>query len=68
MRPSRKTRGFTDGGVVHLRAPGVHSVRIRTACRKWAQMGRIRDFSPENGSSTSSTFRFRIAGDDDVRE
>jgi len=57
-----------DGRVVHPRAPGVHSVRIRTACRKWAQMGRIRDFSQENGGSTSSTFRFRIAGDDDVRE
>ena len=56
-----------DGRIVHPRAPGVHSVRIRTGCRKWAQMGRTRDFSLENGGSTSPVFLFRIAGNDDAR-
>jgi hypothetical protein len=49
-----------DSRVVHPRAPGIHTVRIRTGRRKWAQMGRVRDFSPENGGSTSEEFRFRI--------
>jgi hypothetical protein len=57
-----------DGRLVYPRVPGVHSVRIRTACRKWAQMGRVRDFSPENGGCTSPAFLFRIAGGNDVRE
>ncbi|MFA5376262.1 MAG: hypothetical protein WC455_11010 [Dehalococcoidia bacterium] len=50
-----------DGRVVYPRAPGVHRVRIRTGRRKWAQMGRVRDFSPENGGSTSPAFLFKIA-------
>jgi hypothetical protein len=29
-------------------------------------MGRVRDFSPENGGYTSPVFEFRIAEDDDV--
>jgi len=51
-----------DGRVVYPRAPGVHRVRIRTGRRKWAQMGRVRDFSPENGGYTSPTFLFKISG------
>jgi len=51
-----------DGRVVYPRAPGVHRVRIRTGRRKWAQMGRVRDFSPENGGSTSPVFLFKISG------
>ena len=50
-----------DGRVVYPRAPGVHTVRIRTGRRKWAQIGRSRDFSPENGGSTSPAFLFKIA-------
>jgi len=49
-----------DGRVVHPRAPGVHTVRIRCGRRKWAQMGRVRDFSQDNGGSMSEEFRIRI--------
>ena len=51
-----------DGRVVYPRAPGIHTVRIRTGSRKWAQMGRVRDFSPENGGCTSPAFLFKISG------
>ncbi len=49
-----------DGRIVHPRAPGIHTVQIRTGRRKWAQMGRGRDFSPENGGSTSEVYRICI--------
>ncbi len=55
-----------DGRRVYPRAPGIHTVQIRTGRRKWAQMGRVRDFSPENGGYTSPLFEIRIAGDSDV--
>ena len=55
-----------DGRRVYPRAPGIHTVQIRTGCRKFAQMGRVRDFSPENGGYTSPMFEFRIAEDEDV--
>ena len=55
-----------DGRAVYPRAPGIHTVRIRTGRRKWAQIGRMRDFLPQNGGYTSETFRFRIAGECDV--
>ena len=51
-----------DGRAVYPRAPGIHTVRIRTGRRKWAQIGRMRDFWPQDGGYTSETFRFRIAG------
>ena len=51
-----------DGRAVYPRMPGIHTVRIRTGRRKWAQIGRLRDFWPQNSSYTSETFRFRIAG------
>jgi hypothetical protein len=57
-----------DGRRVYPRAPGIHTVQIRTGRRKWAQMGRVRDFSPENGGCTSPVFEFRIAESADVRE
>jgi len=57
-----------DGRLVYPRAPGIHTVRIRTGRRKFAQIGRTRDFWPQNGGYTSETFRFRIAGERDVRE
>ncbi|GAB6283875.1 MAG: hypothetical protein STSR0009_00740 [Methanoregula sp.] len=47
--------------VVYLRAPGMHTVQIRTGSRTFAQMGRTRDFSPENGGYTSPVFEIRIA-------
>jgi hypothetical protein len=56
----------TDGRLVYPRAPGIHTVQVRTGRRKFAQMGRARDFSTENGGSTSPLFEIRIAGDCDV--
>jgi len=50
-----------DGRRVYPRAPGKHTVQIRTGCRKWIQIGRIRDFSPENGGYTSPVFEILIA-------
>jgi hypothetical protein len=64
--PYREMRDF-DGRRVYPRAPGIHTVRIRTARRKREQMGRARDFSPKNGGSTSPVFEFTItAGGADV--
>ncbi|MFA4849951.1 MAG: hypothetical protein WC626_09520 [Methanoregula sp.] len=57
-----------DGRRVYPRAPGIHAVQIRTGRRKFAQMGRARDFSPANGGSTSPVFEIRIAENSDVRE
>ena len=51
-----------DGRAVYPRAPGIHTVRIRTGSRKWAQMGRVRDFSRENSGCTSPAFLFKISG------
>jgi hypothetical protein len=50
-----------DGRRVYPRAPGKHTVQIRTGRRKWAQMGRVRDFSPEHGGYTSPVFEILIA-------
>jgi hypothetical protein len=55
-----------DGRRVYPRAPGIHTVQIRTGRRKWAQMGRVRVFSPATGGYTSPVFRFRIAEEIDV--
>ena len=57
-----------DGRYVYPRTPGIHTVQIRTGRRKFAQMGRVRDFSPENGGYTSPVFEIRIAESTDVRE
>jgi len=55
-----------DGRRVYPRMPGIHTVQIRTGRRKWAQMGRVRDFSPENGGYISPVFEIRIDGCGDV--
>ena len=55
-----------DGRRVYPRMPGIHTVQILTGRRKCAQMGRVRDFSPENGGYTSPVFEFRIAESADV--
>jgi len=55
-----------DGRRVYPRAPGLHTVQIRTGRRKFAQMGRFRDFSPSNGGYTSPVFEIRIVGDMNV--
>ena len=55
-----------DGRRVYPRAPGIHTVQIRTGRRKFAQMGRVRDFSPANGGYTSPVFEIRIAESTDV--
>ena len=57
-----------DGRRVYPRAPGIHSVQIRTGRCKFAQMGRVRDFSSQNGGYTSPVFEFRIGENTDVRE
>jgi len=57
-----------DGRRVYPRAAGIHTVQIRTGRRKFAQMGRVRDFSPENGGYTSPVFKITIAESVDVRE
>ena len=49
----------TDGRLVYPRAPGIHTVQVRTGRRKFAQMGRARDFSPENGGYTSPVFEIQ---------
>jgi hypothetical protein len=57
--PHREARDV-DGHWVYPRAPGIHTVRIRTARRKREQTGKVRDFSPANGGSTSPVFEFAI--------
>ena len=49
-----------NGRRVYPRSPGTHTVRFRTARRKTGQRGGVRDFSPENGGSTSPVFEFTI--------
>ena len=60
-------RGMNDvtGRRVYPRAPGIHTVRIRTAQRKRSQPVRERDFSPANHGYTSPLFEVRIAGEGD---
>jgi len=55
-----------DGRRVYPRIPGIHTVQILTGRRKFAQIGRVRDFSPDNGGYTSPVFEIMIAGDTDV--
>ena len=56
-----------DGRRVYPRAPGTHTVRIRTARRKIGQRGLVRDFSPANRGYTSPVFELTIVpGGDDV--
>jgi hypothetical protein len=55
-----------DGRRVYPRIPGIHTVQILTGRRKFAQMGRVRDFSPENGGYISPVFEIMIAGNSDV--
>ncbi|MGA2912114.1 MAG: hypothetical protein ABSE07_01205 [Methanoregula sp.] len=50
-----------DGRRVYSREPGIHTVQIRTGRRKFAQMGRVRDFSPEQGGYTSPVFEIAIS-------
>jgi hypothetical protein len=57
--PYREARD-ADGHWVYPRSPGIHTVRIRTAKRKREQTGKVRDFSPANGGSTSPVFEFAI--------
>jgi hypothetical protein len=62
--PYREMRD-TDGRRVYPRAPGIHTVRIRTAKRKFSRMGRERDFSPANRGYTSPVFEITITADGD---
>jgi len=58
--PYREMRDVT-GRRVYPRAPGVHTVRIRTAHRLRSQPVRERDFSPANRGYTSPLFELAIA-------
>jgi hypothetical protein len=58
--PYREMRDVT-GRRVYPRAPGVHTVRIRTARRLRSQPVRTRDFSPANRGYTSPLFELSIA-------
>jgi hypothetical protein len=53
-----------DGRRLYPRAPGSHTVRIRTACRPFNQIGRMRDFSPANRGYTSPVFEITILADE----
>ena len=64
MPPYREMRDVT-GRRVYPRAPGVHSVRIRTARRLRSGPSRKRDFSPENRGYTSPLFEIAIATEAD---
>lgn len=57
--PYREMRDVT-GRRVYPRAPGIHTVRIRTAKRKREQIGKLRDFSPKNGGYTSPVYEILI--------
>jgi hypothetical protein len=59
----REMRG-SDGRRVYPRSPGTHTVRIRTACRPFNQIGRVRDFGPASRGYTSPLFEITIAADD----
>jgi hypothetical protein len=50
-----------DGYRVYPREPGIHTVQIRTGRRKFAQMGRVRNFSLEQGGYTSPVFEIAIS-------
>lgn len=52
-----------NGRRVYPRAPGIHTVRIRTARRKIIQRGKKRDFGPANHGYISPAFEFAIAAD-----
>jgi hypothetical protein len=54
-----------DGRRVYPRAPGTHTVRIRTARRKITQRGLVRDFSPASRGYTSPVFGITIVADGD---
>ena len=57
--PYRAMKDVT-GRRVYPRAPGIHTVRIRTAQRKRSQPVRERDFSPANRGYTSPLFTLSI--------
>ena len=58
--PYREMRD-TDGRRVYPRAPGVHTVRIRTAQRRRDGPVRARDFSAKNRGYTSPVYELTIA-------
>ena len=55
----------SDGRRVYPRSPGTHTVRIRTACRPYAQIGRTRDFGPASRGYTSPVFEITILADEE---
>jgi hypothetical protein len=63
--PYREMRDI-DGRRVYPRAPGMHTVRIRTARRLHESRGRERDFSAANRGYTSPLFEIMIAAGNDV--
>lgn len=62
--PYREVRDIT-GRRIYPRAPGIHTVRIRTARRLRSQPVRTRDISPANRGYTSPLFELAIAAEAD---
>jgi hypothetical protein len=60
----REMRG-SDGRRVYPRSPGTHTIRIRTACRPFNQIGKVRDFSPASRGYTSPLFEITILADEE---
>lgn len=63
--PYREMRDV-DGRRIYPRAPGIHTVQIRTGVQKRARLGGNRDFSPEMRGFTSPVFEFAIAEESHV--
>jgi hypothetical protein len=53
-----------NGRTVYPRAPGTHTVQIRTARKPGGIAGKTRNFSPANGGWMSPVYTFMIAEND----
>lgn len=53
-----------NGRTAHPRAPGIHTVQIRTAKKTVGVAGRTRNFSPANGGWMSPVYTFRIEAEE----
>jgi hypothetical protein len=53
-----------NGRIAHPRAPGIHTVQIRTARKTGAIARRERNFSPANGGWMSPVYTFVISKDE----
>jgi len=61
--PPYREMSDMSGRRVYPRAPGIHTVRFRTAKRNHEKMGKYRDFTQANGGWMSPYFEFTIDGE-----